>query len=189
MPKFIILIILFSIPSIRAMEVFIEPSIFVNIQDDASIKYDGDSGVLRSNDLSYALKFGLHFGHFEFGFENESYNYTAHLNNSSTGSYTKELQISYNSLFIGYEFIKHHFIYASLSSKPYASFDNKSFVEDHSVFGLEYSYHIKEWVSLNAKIETASELKQSGGAQEKLRFSDLLLIGFSFPLNARDVHN
>lgn len=85
MPKFIILIIIFSISPVKAMEVFIEPSFFVNIQDDASFKYEGENGALRSNGLSYALKFGLHFGHFEFGFENESYNYTAHLNNTSTG--------------------------------------------------------------------------------------------------------
>lgn len=179
-----LLFCLISFNNSMAQEVFIEPGIFVNMMDSANIKHDGDTGVLRSNDLSYALKFGVHYGHYEFGIESEVYNFAAHLKSSDSGDYSHDMQIAYNSIFFGYEFKERHIFYISLSSRPYVEYDGRSYHEKHPVLSAEYSYHLKDWVSVNAKIETASKLEQSGTSDEYLQFGNLLLIGFSFPLIA-----
>lgn len=181
------LIILFILSSqAYASKLFIEPGIFINMMNNANAEYDDGtnsfSGKMRNKDLSYAMKFGMHFGHWEFGIESEIYNYVAHFEDDTNGDFTKDVQITYNSFFAGYEFIKHHFFYLALSDNPYMSSGNKSYIEHHRVLSLEYSHHIKEWVSFNIKIETASKLEVNGGNEENFKFGNLLLVGFSFPL-------
>jgi hypothetical protein len=145
---------------------------------DGTNKYEG---TLRNKDLSYAVKFGMHYGHYEFGVESEIYNFVAHLEKDN-GNYSQDMQITYNSIFFGYEFLPMQYIYIALSNTPYMSSGGKSYTEDHNVLSLEYSKHIKEWVSLNVKIETASKLEVENNSNETAKFSNLLLVGFSFPL-------
>lgn len=184
--KLLLLITLILPLNSFANKIFIEPGLFMNMMDSANAEYhDGTShfdGVMRNKDISYAFKFGMHFGHYEIGLESEVYNFVAHLDDDTNGNFTKDVQLTYNSIFIGYEFIPHQFFYLAVSNTPYMSSGGKSFIERHNVLSLEYSYHIKEWVSLNAKVETASELKVKGGNEEKFKFGNLLLVGFSFPL-------
>lgn len=181
--KIVIFFILVSF-NCHAGKLFIEPSFFMNMMDSAHADYhSGDknySGFIRNRDISYAFKFGAHFGHYEIGIESEIYNFVAHFKDQENGDFTKNIQLTYNSLFVGYEFIKHQFLYLAVSNHPFMSSSGKSFVERKNVFSLEYSYHIKEWVSLNIKVETESELE--GGDSETFGFGNLLMLGFSFPL-------
>lgn len=186
--KFAAIISLLFCQLAGAKTLFIEPGIFVNMFSSSEANYNDGSneytGTIRSKDLSYALKFGLHYGHFEFGIESELYNFVAHLedDDDSTQDLALPLQLNYNSIFIGYEFLPHHFAYIALSNTPKLSSGSVSFTEDHSVVSFEYSYHIKAWVSFNVKWETASEF--TNRSEKELDFKNLLLIGFSFPLNS-----
>jgi hypothetical protein len=183
-----LLLLIFLIPTAHASKLFIEPGVFVNMMDGAQATYNDGSnhykGTMRNTDLSYALKFGLHFGHFEFGLESELYNFTGHFDGKGSGDFTKEAQITYNSLFVGYEFIPHQYIYLAISGRPYMKSGSDTFVEHHNVLSLEYSYHIKDWVSFNFKMETASELDNGATNKKEFTFKDLLLVGFSFPITA-----
>ena len=185
-----LLLILFLPTQVYASKLFIEPGIFINMMNQASAVYDDGydtyEGKIRNKDLSYAMKFGMHFGHWEFGLESEIYNYVAHFEDDESGDFSEEVQITYNSLFVGYEFVRHHFFYLAISDTPYMTMGGKSFVEHHKVFSLEYSHHIKEWVSFNVKVETASELEVNGSEDENFVIGNLLLVGFSFPLLQED---
>lgn len=128
--KLLALLLLFSFNA-HATKLFIEPGVFMNMMDSSTAEFEDGSnhykGTVRNKDLSYAVKFGLHFGHYEFGIETEVYNYVAHLE-SSSGSFTKDMQLTYNSIFFGYEFIPTHFLYLALSNTPYMSAGGKSYL-------------------------------------------------------------
>jgi hypothetical protein len=182
MKKIIMAMMLFNITSLHAMELFIEPGVFLNMMDSSHVEYDNGtsktSGTMRNRDLSYAVKFGLHFGHYEFGVESEVYKFVAHYEDGTS----QDVNLTYNSIFFGYEFTRHQFLYIALSNTPYMTSNNISYKEHGNVFSLEYSNHIRDWVSLNIKVETASELEAQDSSGKAIEFSDLLLVGFSFPL-------
>lgn len=171
----LLLLFFVSFPA-YSMKLFVEPGVFVNMSNQAHAEYEGDSGYIRNDGLSYALKFGLHHGHFEYGLESEIYNFVGHFDDDS-GSYSLPMRLTYNSVFFGYEFIDHQFLYLAVSNNPMLSMDGKSFREDKSVISLEYSYHIKEWVSFNVKVETNSEMQVDKGNKEELEFGNLMMIG------------
>lgn len=189
----LLVLALFTLSS-NAMDVFIEPGVFVDMFDGESITYDNGtneySGTLRNQSLSYAIKFGLHYEKLEFGLESELYNLVGHFHGKgSEESFSKELQITYNSLFIGYEILPKQILYFSISHRPYVSSGTESYTEDASILSLEYAYHIKEWVSVNVKIESASNLELEGSDPEKkISYKDLILVGFSFPLSSNTDH-
>ena len=174
-----------------AMDVFIEPGIFVDMFDGESITYNnGDheySGTLRNKDLSYAMKFGIHYGKLEIGLESELYNLIGHFHGkSSEESFSKEIHVTYNSFFVGYELFHKHIFYLSISHIPFISSGTESYSEKANVISLEYSYHIKDWVSVNTKIESASTLEVEGSSPHKtISYKDLILVGFSFPLSSK----
>lgn len=178
-----------TISKIFAIDVFIEPGVFVDMFDGESVSYyDGNhhyKGTLRNRDLSYALKFGIHYEKFEFGLESEVYSLVSHFDGGGkTANFSKDIQVTYNSFFIGYEFIPKHLIYFSISNTPYLTSGTESYEEDANVLSLEYSYHVKKWVSVNLKIESASTLVNHGSSPEKnFEYKDLILLGFSFPLS------
>jgi hypothetical protein len=187
MKKILLLTLLLSF-SAQASRVFIEPSIFVNMfqneklhYDDGSNKYDG---VIRNDYLSFALKFGVHFGHWEVGFESEIYRYVAHLEGNGAGDSVLPMNVTYNSIFFGYEFMPHQYLYLSMTAYPYMASGSTSLIEEKNQYGLEYSYHIKDWVSLNAKIEMASHFTDRGSPEKKIELPAMMLVGFSFPINA-----
>lgn len=165
---------------------FVEPGVFLNIYDGSSAQFtnstDETRGVIRNADMSYAIKIGLHHGHFEYGLETEIYDYEAHLKDDS-GDRVEDVKVTYNSAFIGYEFSPKNFIYGSVAFAPYLSSDGKSYLEKHPAFSLEYSRHIKEWVSLNVKMETKADFEvKNSGSNQKIELGEVILIGFSFPL-------
>lgn len=173
----------------QALTLFIEPGVFVNMMDSASAEYKDETGwydgVIRNGDLSYALKFGLHSGKYEFGIESEVYNFVGHFEGEGeVRDFSKEAQITYNSLFVGYEFVPRQFLYFAVSSHPYMRSGGESYIEKRNIFSLEYSNHIRDWVSLNVKLETASDLENEGEAKREFHFKNLLLVGFSFPLSS-----
>lgn len=173
-----------------SMSLFIEPGVFVNMMNGAEAVYDDGSdeyhGAMRNGDLSYAIKLGLHSGRYEFGVESEVYNLIGHFEGKGgERDFAKEAQITYNSLFIGYEFVPDQFLYLAVSSFPYMSSGGESYIEKSNLLSLEYSNHLKNWVSLNIKFETASELRNEGSPEKEFHFKNLLLVGFSFPLSGR----
>ncbi|MAZ47475.1 MAG: hypothetical protein CME65_02865 [Halobacteriovoraceae bacterium] len=188
--KILTMIIILISPESKAYNVFIEPGIFVDMFDGESITYvNGDSeysGTLRNKALSYAMKFGVHHGRIEFGLESELYNLSAHFNGGSGGEgFSKEVQVTYNSLFIGYEILEKNILYFSVSHTPFLTSGNESYSEEANVLSLEYAYHIKEWVSVNIKIESTADLKVEGATPRKeISYKDLVLVGFSFPLSS-----
>lgn len=181
------LLTFFFLAQSHAVALFIEPGFFVNMMDSSKAHYnDGVNkydGTMRNSGFNYAVKFGLHYGHYEFGIESEVYDFIAHFEDSNAGGFTKDVNITYNSLFFGYEFIHQQFLYVSLSNTPYMTSGGKSFIEHGNVISLEYSNHLREWVSFNVKLESNSELEVKNGNQE-FSFGNLLLIGFSFPIMA-----
>lgn len=185
----LLLFLLLFLTKANAFDIFIEPGVFVDMFDSESIRYDNGtehfSGTLRNRDLSYAMKFGVHYGKFEFGLESEVYSLVAHFKgNGKTEGFSKEIQITYNSFFIGYEFIPKHFFYLSVSNTPYLTSGTESYEEEANVFSIEYSYHLKEWVSVNLKVESASKLENRGSNPLRdFEYKDLVLVGFSFPLS------
>ncbi len=191
--KYLILFFLFY-SNAYAWDVFIEPGVFVDMFDGESVSYDDGSheysGTLRNKDLSYAMKFGLHNGKWEIGLESEVYNLVAHFEGDGIKeNFSKEIQVTYNSFFIGYEFYPKNIIYFSISNTPYLTTGTESYEDDHSIISMEYAYHLKDWVSVNIKIENASKLTNKGGATEKTyKYKDLILVGFSFPLSSHDGH-
>lgn len=185
--------LLLSSPSF-ALNVFIEPGIFVDMFDGETVTYDNGnnkySGTLRNEALSYAMKFGIHYGKLEIGLESELYNLVGHFHGKSNEqSFSKELHITYNSLFVGYEFLPKQILYFSVSHTPFIASENESYSEDSNILSLEYAYHIKEWVSVNVKIESSSTLELEGASPHKtISYKDLLLVGFSFPLSSSIQH-
>tara|TARA_B100001971_G_scaffold84647_1_gene78161 strand:- start:271751 stop:272320 length:570 start_codon:yes stop_codon:yes gene_type:complete len=177
---------LWALPLLAEPMFFIEPGVFMNMYDGAHIEFEDDSGStsghIRNSDLSYAIKIGMHHGHFEYGFETEIYDYEAHLDKSD-GHTTENVTITYNGIFVGYEFVKKNFLYFEISLEPYLSAGGKSYHEHKPVFSMEYSRHIKEWVSLNVKLETESEFKViDSDSNDKVHVGNMILVGFSFPL-------
>ena len=71
----------------HATKLFIEPGVFMKMMDSASAEFEDGSnysqGAVRNKDLSFAVKFGLHFSHYEFGIKTEVYNDIAHLDSFS----------------------------------------------------------------------------------------------------------
>jgi hypothetical protein len=190
-----LLLLLLCIPfSTKAMSVFIEPGIFVDMFDGESITYDNGSkeysGTLRNEALSYAMKFGIHYGRLEIGLESELYNLVGHFHGKNgEENFSKEIHVTYNSLFIGYEFIPKQILYFSVSHTPYITSGTESYSENANVLSLEYAYHIKEWVSVNIKVESASDLELEGSSpHKKISYKDLILVGFSFPLSSKIGH-
>ncbi len=186
-----LLIALFTLPT-YATDIFIEPGIFTDMFDGETVTYDDGTkeyeGTLRNSDLSYAIKFGLHIGKWEFGLESEIYNFSAHFKGKgNNANFAKDIQVTYNSVFVGYEFYPKNIFYLSISNTPYLYTDNESYEDHASIFSLEYSYHIKDWVSVNVKVENSSHLVNKGSSPEKsFSYRDLILVGFSFPLTSKD---
>lgn len=182
--KVFIITLLSFLSSANSAKLFIEPGVFLNMLDSASAEYNNGTtsfnGAMRNDGLSYAIKFGGHFGHWELGVESELYNLAGHFE-SKTGDFSKEATITYNSLFLGYQFIPNNYLYFSVSGRPYMRANGDSFTESHNILSLEYSNHIKKWVSLNVKVETPSEFHNKS-LNQTYSFKELLLVGFSFPL-------
>ncbi len=188
----IIFIILLCVKNSYALDVFIEPGLFVDMFNTETVNYnDGTneySGVLRNKSLSYAMKFGVHYHKWEFGLDSEVYSLVAHFKGEgSQEDFSKEVHVTYNSLFVGYEFYPKNIIYLSISDTPYLTSGTESYTEHASVFSMEYSYHLKQWVSVNVKIETAAKLEDKSSSTHKtFEYRDLILVGFSFPLSTAD---
>ena len=192
--QFLFVLFLLVSSNSYAFNVFIEPGVFVDMFDGESITYDSGTneyaGTLRNKALSYAMKFGVHHGRMEFGLESELYNLNAHFNGKNgEEAFSKEVQVTYNSFFIGYEFIEKNILYFSVSHTPFLTSGNESYSEDANVLSLEYAYHIKEWVSVNIKIESTANLEIEGSDPRKeISYKDLILVGFSFPLSSAIYH-
>ena len=188
----LILISLFFISKSYALDLFIEPGLFVDMFDTETVKYNDGSneydGTLRNKSLSYAMKFGVHYGKWEFGLDSEVYSLVAHFKGEgSQEDFSKEVHVTYNSLFVGYEFYPKNILYLSISNTPYLTSGTESYTEHTSVFSMEYSYHLKHWVSVNVKVETAAKLKDKSSTTHKtFEYQDLILVGFSFPLSTAD---
>lgn len=182
----VLILALLWVASANATKFFIEPGVFMSMYDNSYVRFEdddgGESGHLRNTDLSYAIKIGLHSGRYEFGIETELYDYEAHLEGEN-GDEVRNIHITYNSVFIGYEFLKDQFIYGAIALEPYLSADNVSYHEYKPILSFEYANHLKEWVSLNVKLETESEFERPSGKNgEAVRVGTMVLVGFSFPL-------
>lgn len=172
----------------HALGFFVEPGIFINLNGGSDVEFDDGTqtvdGVMRNEQLSYALKIGLISGRFEFGIEEEIYNLTAHLDtNGSGGDQAEDLVITYKSFFVGYEFIEKHFLYLAVSNSPYADFEGESFTEEQGAFSLEYAYHIQKEFSFNVKVETATKLESDSSPKKHLSYRNLVFAGFSIPIS------